>query len=274
MIVKILARHSPSYASLIKYILREGNGEVVRHNLRSDSVPGWTEEYLRNESQRKHERKGQVYVYHDILSLSANEDTNVVTSEVLRGIAQKYIELRGTEGIYLGAVHRRDRDHVHIHFCVSGTAFRTGNAMRLSRLGLQKLKSDLQDYHLRVYPELTHSVCEHGSHKRYYSPQEWYRGEKERRHHMKDALVKTAQACFGNATTQKDFLHLLRDAGLHHYERNGHAEGITTEGGMKFRFSRLGVAFDALRNDDKEEQRVLRHLRALREERDMDISRE
>src|ERR1043166_3434687 len=132
MIVKILSRHSPSYRNLIDYILQNGKvGQVITHNLRSDEPEGWTNEFLENESYRKHLRKGQVYLYHEILSFSNEEESEDITPEMLDDIARKYIELRGTEGVYLASVHT-DKDHRHIHFCTSGVKLRPAQAMRMS----------------------------------------------------------------------------------------------------------------------------------------------
>lgn len=276
MIVKILSRHTPSYSSLIKYILREDKGEKLQfftHNLRSNSIQGWTQEYLVNESFRKSNRSDQVYLYHDILSFSANEDSAMITPELLASIAQKYIELRGFEGMYIGAVHR-DKTHVHVHFCTSGVAFRTGKAMRLSRSKLHTLKMDLQNYHTHKYAELNQSICDHGSGKAYLTDREWQTKHNGRRNLVKADIFNVVTSCFSKATSQKEFLSLLRDSGLHHYERNGKAQGITSDTGMKFRFSRLGIDLGALRKDNREEQNMLRALFALRKERDTDISRE
>jgi hypothetical protein len=40
--------------------------------------------------------------------------------EILTDIMEKYVSLRGSNGIYLGAIHQ-DKEHVHLHVAVSGT---------------------------------------------------------------------------------------------------------------------------------------------------------
>lgn len=283
MIFKTLPRHSPTYASLISYILKEGKGmddkpEVITHNLRSTTVPGWTKEFALNETFRKQSRSDQVHMYHDILSFSSNEDTTKITKEMLHDIATRYIQLRGYDGMYLGAVHR-EKGHIHIHFCTSGVKFRTGQAFRLSHEQMRTLKTELQQYHQRKYPELTESICRHGAGNRYVSNQKWHTVEKKERQEVKDILTARVQECFNKATSQKEFMSQLNDMGISMYERNGKPTGITYRE-TKFRFSRLGIDITALsqqlekennknmeRKNNKTEQQQLKELQSLREDK-------
>ena len=267
MIVKILTRHSPSYASLIKYILKEGKGsEVITHNLRSDNQEGYVKEFLENEALRKHQRTGSVYMYHEIISLSAKEDNTKITDSMLKNLAQKYISLRGKNGIYVGAVHR-DEDHIHIHFCSGGTEFRTGKAFRLSKQKLQNLKIKFQEYHQKKFPELTKSTANHGAGKEYVKNKEWQLQHRDERKSVKEQICQTVTDCFAKAKSQKEFLESLRGNGLHYYERNGIPTGI--ESGIKIRFSRLGITkeqFNGLPIDRTEEDKALQVIAKLREQ--------
>lgn len=272
MIVKILSRHSPTYASLINYILKEsknmGEGpQIFTHNIRSKNVLEWEKEFVENESFRLHERANSIYAYHEIISFSSNENKAEISREMIEDISRKYIALRGNDGLIIGAVHR-DTDAVHIHFMSSGLAFRTGKAFRLSRSKMLTLKSDLQKYHIQKYPSLTHSICEHGTNKPYYLQHEWQAQQRGQRNTVKPDISQTVQSCFNRASTQENFLHLLRDTGLHHYERKGKAQGIISSDGMKFRFTRLGLDIEklkALPKDMTEEQKALNEIQALRQ---------
>ena len=272
MIVKILARHSPSYASLIDYILNENksNGhesQIFTHNIRSEWQSDWVDEFKENEAFRLHPRANNVYAYHEIISFSSKESSENISKEVLSDIANKYIELRGNEGIYIGNVHF-DKNHVHIHFISSGLAFRSGKAFRLSHSKLQSLKVDLQQYHLHKFPSLVHSICEHGNNKTKYSQREWQAKQREQRNLSKTDISQKVQSCFAKATSLREFLHLLRDAGLHHYERRGKVQGIISPDGIKFRFTKLGIdtmKLNSLTLDTKEEMKVLKEIDNLRQ---------
>ena len=260
-IVKILARHSPSYAPLIKYILSEtksNRAHIYTQNLRSADVDGFVNEFITNEAFRKQSRSDQVYFYHELFSLHRDEQTNAITKPIIDDLVQKYMELRGETGVILAAVHF-DKKHVHCHFMVSALHYRTGKSFGLNKAQLLELKTSFQKYHQLHYPELTKSAPDHGRGGRYV-------GEKEWRAKQRELIIERVQECFRKARSQSDFLELLREADLHHYERNGKPTGIEHEG-TKFRFTRLlpEGQFEALAIDSAAEDRVLEEIRAVRE---------
>lgn len=268
-VVKILSRHSPSYASLINYILQEGKNErpeVISHNLRANTPEGYAKEFIANESFRQHFRSDQVYLFHEIISFNGKEDD--ISSEAIRDIAQEYVRLRGHEGVILGAVHR-DKDHVHMHMCVSALKFRTGTSFRLSKNELRELKVSFQEYHKEKYPQISKSFPEHGKGKAYLKDAKWYALHKEQRNLLKMQINDKVRSCFEKATSQTHFLELLREGDLHHYERNGVAKGIEFED-SKFRFSGLlePEQFESLPVDLTEEEKALDDIRSIREERE------
>jgi len=270
-VIKILSRHNPSYASLINYILQEGKNEkpeIISHNLRSDTIPGYTKEFIENESFRQHTRSDQVYLFHEIISFNASEDNNQIGPEVIRDIANEYFRLRGHEGVMLGAVHR-DKEHVHLHVCVSALQFRTGTSFRLSKGELRELKVSLQDYHKQKYPGISKSFPEHGKGKAYLKDFKWHALQREQRNLLKEQINDKVRSCFEKSASQKEFLELLREENLYHYERGGKPYGIEYED-TKFRFSGLlePEQFESLSIDLKEEEKTLDEIRSIREERD------
>lgn len=269
-IVKILARHSPSYNSLIRYILNEGKTDpldAITHNIRSDDIPGYTREFIENESFRKQSRSDQVYLFHEIISFNANEDTAALTPEVVSDIAREYIRLRGIEGVMLGAVHR-DKEHVHVHFCVSALKFRTGTSFGLSKATLRQLKIQIQDFHKQKYPEISQSFPQHGIGRPYLKDRAWQTAHRAERSVLKEKITGTVRSCFAKASSQKEFLELLRGENFHYYERNGVPTGIEHDG-TKFLFSRLLEAgqFETLPLDLTEEEKALAEIRSIREQR-------
>lgn len=267
-VIKILARHNPSYESLINYILRESKNDtpqVFTHNLRSTTPEGWTQEFLGNESNRKYPRKDQVFLYHEIISFS-NLDTEKISPEILNDIAQKYMQLRGEMGLFLGAVHN-DMEHTHIHFCTSGTKLYTGRAMRLSRNELKELKVSFQDHHLEKFPQIEKSTCEHGSNKPRKKNSKY---QKQKRETLKLEVAEKVSLCLEKARTQQEFMMLLQQYNIPHYERTkGQLTGV--EAGTKFRFTKLGIDIEKLKAlpiDMTEEQKALKEIQALRQLRD------
>jgi len=273
MIYKVLTRSSPSFLSLLRYIKSESKGleinVLITHNVRANTNEGIVSEFIENESFRKSTRSNRTYVYHEILSMSANEDNTKITDEILKNIALKYISLRGKNGIYVGAIHR-DKEHIHIHFMVGGTEFKTGKAFRLSKLDLRNLKINLQEYHKQKFPQITQSFPEHGSgRKDYVSDKQWQLEHRDERKSFKATVQKSVNECFAQAKTQKEFLDLLRDTyNLHFYERAGIATGLVLDSGMKIRFSRLGISREQFLTkppDRAEELETLSRIRQLRD---------
>ncbi len=264
-IVKILSRHSPSYASLVKYVLRyvanedKSHGwQVYTQNLRSGTITGYVKEFVENEAFRRQSRTDQIHLFHEIVSFGAMENREAITPAMIDDLAQQYMRLRGNAGVMVGAVHR-DKDHVHMHFCVSALHYRTGKSFGLGKAQLHELKTSFQKYHELHYPELTKSVPFHGRGGRYMSDRAW-------RVQQRQQIVERVRQCFAQAKSQTDFLSQLRAADLHHYERNGVPTGITYEG-VKFRFSRLleERQLSNLPIDRSEEEQVLAEISAIRE---------
>ena len=274
MIVKILSRNNPSYSSLIDYILKGSKAkdhepQIFTHNLRSETKQGWVKEYIDNEALRQNHRSNQIYLYHEILSFSNKEDEGAISKEVLDDIGKQYIALRGHDGLFVGAVHH-DKEHTHIHFCTSGVKFRTGKAFRLSKYDLQGVKIRLQEYHKEKYPEIKQSFPEHSNGREYVTNREWQARYKDERAIAKVKIQQEVQECFTKAKTQKEFLELLRDKNLPHYERNGMATGIV-HGEMKIRFSRLDISkeqFLSKPQDRTEDAKALSAIRRIRESKE------
>lgn len=275
MLIKILSRHQPSYSSLMKYILNEGKSknkeqQIFTHNLRSDSIEGYTKEYIYNEALRNNLRKDNVFLYHEIISVSSS-DKQAVTMEMLSDLARQYISFRGDKGIYIGSVHH-DKEHIHIHFCTSGVEYRTGKAFRLSKENLHELKTKFQEYHREKYPELEKSFCEHGKGREYATEREWQAQNRNKRALLKDELYGKVHSIYENATSEKDFLNKLRTEGIHYYERSNKATGIEYED-MKFRFKRLDIDIKELNQrevievdkEKSEEDKAMDEIRSIRE---------
>lgn len=264
-IVKILSRHSPSYALLIRYVLRYVANErksndnlIYTQNLRSDSVDGYVKEFIENEGFRRNVRTDQIHLFHEIVSFGAEENREAITPEVVDDLARQYMLLRGETGVMLGYPHW-DKNHVHLHFCVSALQYRKGKSFGLNKAQLRELKLSFQEYHRQRYPELTRSFPSHGKGERYLHPSQWHKLKREE-------IVTEVRQCYALAASQQDFLARLRDADLHHYERDGRATGIEY-GGQKFRFSRLleSRQFGDLPLDRSEEKRALAEIRSVRE---------
>ncbi len=273
MIVKFISRHSPSYANLIDYMLKEGKGEEGKspepylHNLRGTSKKEWVKEFCKNEAFRKNPgRKNQTYFYHAMLSFS-NLDTEKITPDILSDITKKFIELRGSTGIYLSSEHM-DRSHFHIHCLISALEFKTGKAFRMSKNQLQDLKIELQNYQQLKYPELENSLPNHGAGKEYITSKEHNAKIRNPKSYKKDELSNKINEILNISTSRQEFFEKLQNEGLFHYERGGKTYGISLDD-KNYRFSTLGIDLDkihSLPEDLTQEQLALKEINQLRQQ--------
>ncbi|MDZ4667534.1 MAG: relaxase/mobilization nuclease domain-containing protein, partial [bacterium] len=243
MFVKILSRKNPSFKQLAEYIIKDkvpGNKakDIIKHNIKGNTIDAIVKEFERNESFRKIHRSDSIKIFHEILSLSSNEE-GYISDEVIVDLTKKYIELRGFKNVYLGAVHR-DQSHVHSHLMVSALEYFTGKSVHITKSQLQDIKLELQKYHTLTYPELTESICNHGLGKSWVTDRKYYEKNKHERARTKDSVQEKVKELFNQSKTFEDFLSSLRENGLHHYERGGNPTGIMVDE-TKIRFTRLGI---------------------------------
>ncbi len=248
---------------------------VVRHNIRSRSIPGYIKEFERNESLRIHKRKDNVQVYHTILSFS-NKDKEEVNEDILRDMSKKYIELRGKDNLYVITAHH-DKDHIHLHCAMSGTKL-NGLSSRVSRSEFASIKVALDLYQKEKYPQLVHSLPRHGKAKQIESRKE-YQNLKRFERTNKDTLLKLLDETYIKATSQEHFLSQLKALGHDPYYRAGKLTGIKYNGERKFRLNRLGFdekkLFELNITKSKEETALkeIEELRNGRNSRNKDIIR-
>jgi len=232
--------------------------QFYTNNVRSNNIDGFVQEFIENEAFRRQQRSDQIHLFHEIISFHADENKAVITDAMIEYLAHTYMRLRGDTGVMVGGVHK-DKNHIHLHFCVSALQYRTGKSFGLNKTQLRELKQSFQEYHKQHYPELTKSFPEHGKGNRYISHRAWHNKQREQ-------IIGLVQQCFAQATSQSDFLELLRGKELYYYERNGKPTGIEYNG-LNFRFSRLlpDKQFEQLPIERSEEDRALAKIQAVRE---------
>ena len=166
MIVKSLSRKSGTNQLLryiFRYIFNESalgiNATILKHNIRSKDITGFIKEFKANAAMRAHTRSNQVAVYHSILSWS-NIDSHLITDEMVKAMVKQFIKLRGANNLYVGAIHK-DKSHVHVHLAVSATQL-NGKSSRISQKEFANIKLALDAYQRQQYPQLIHSLQDHG----------------------------------------------------------------------------------------------------------------
>jgi len=291
VILKSLSRKTNSGSQLVKYVFRyilnpekhidtiapqilhdSHSPLIIRHNIRSrTSIKGFIQEFEENESYRLVKRKDSVRLFHHIIGFS-NLDRENVTDKVLKDIAKQFIKLRGNN-LYLGTAHY-NTDSIHLHLICSGTQL-NGRSSRMSKQQMHHLKLSLDAYQKEKYPELIHSLPEHGK-KRRLAKEALITAIKHERSTNKLSLSTVLEQAYEQATSKKHFLSQIKALGHEPYVRNGKLQGVLYEG-KKYRFSRLGFdenRFEQLEQAKAPVDRELVQLQELRKGRLRELQKE
>lgn len=249
-----------------KILNREGDGFLITHNLRGDEIEGWVNQFKRNETFRQHKHKHKNYLTHEILSWH-KDDVKNITLDKMEDMARQYIQLRNPNGMYVAIPHF-DKEHWHIHFCISALEYKTGKAMRMSKKEYQELKKNIQQYQIEKFPELSNSIVNHGRRtgkSKNISDKEYQLKLRTGRETLKEELAGKINQCLAKANSMNSFLQILKENNLIPYQRGGRFSGVVFQG-RKFRFNRLQINITKIQELNKTVERE-RQIQITRWER-------
>ena len=201
-----------------------------------------------NEECRQHKRVNSVLLTHEIISFHKDDAKNI-SLDKLENIARQYVKERNINGMFVAVPHF-DKEHYHIHLCVSGIEYKTGKSMRLAKVDLQKLKKNIQQYQIDKYPELSNSLVDHEKKGYALSDKEHKFKERTGRATDKEQLLGMLKTCYKKANSRNDFFENLKECGLKAYIRGGRISGVVFCN-KKFRLKTLGFTEERLQELDK-----------------------
>ncbi len=167
MILKFKHRKTSSFRQLLNYMMsdKERASEqmpfITTQHVRGDDVNEWAKSFEENERLHGPVRKKGKKLLHEILSFHV-KDKHWIDNQTLEDITREYLRLRSPRGLFVAVPHIDD-DHQHVHVCGSPWEFGGQKSLRLSHKELVALKKQIQAYQQEKYPELVHSVVEHGT---------------------------------------------------------------------------------------------------------------
>ncbi len=228
----------------------KGYSFVVSHNLKGNDINEWVRQYEENEKYRKLKRINSVLATHEIISFHKDDAKNI-TLDKLEDIARQYVRERNEKGMFVAVPHF-DKEHYHIHICASGIEYKTGKAMRLSKMDLVKVKKQLQEYQIEKYPELRNSLVNHSKEKKVQalSDKEYQYKLRTGRATDKEQLLGMLKTCYKKADSRDDFYENIHECGLTTYIRGGKISGIIFNN-KKFRINRLEFTEERLEELNK-----------------------
>jgi hypothetical protein len=263
MILKSLSRSRADYRNLLQYIFRESdskgkNAFILQKNISGKSLDEWVQCFHQNEKTRLHHRNNNNKIFHEIISF-ARSDSPHITATTMKAIGKKYLQLRGDNIMAIGAMHQ-NKHHVHLHLCISPVELYTGRSLRISKDKFREIKNELQNYHLREFPEIQFSTVKHGHQRTKNTSEQEYQLKKRTGQSERVDTARLLEEIYNKASSREDFYRRISQNGLKLYQRNGQPYGI--QGKRKMRFTTLDFGndrmelldefseFDRLRNAD------------------------
>lgn len=239
MIIKSMSRKKPNFHNLIAYMEKGGNPLVIGQNLRTTNLnkaQSIRHEFIKNHKFCPH-RKNGVALYHDIMSFSG-KDTAHLTPQILEDLGTRYLAKRAQNALGYARVHQ-DKDHVHIHFMISGNLIESPQKLRLSKADFKTVKQELEAYQKGKYPFLKHSLCQEHKPERSISGKE---GEILRKGKVsqKERVIHIFKKAL-EGTSEADFLQELKNYNLEIYKRGKNYGVLDTATQRKHRLKKLGL---------------------------------
>jgi hypothetical protein len=174
--------------------------------------------------------------------------------EKMKDMAHQYIKIRNENASYIGVPHR-DKNHFHVHLCISAVEAKTGKAVRISRTEFKEVKEKIQQFQISKYPELSNSIVNHSQKaKQPIQESEYQQKKRGGMQSEKEKVKQQLENIFKAATSKTDFYSKVQGEGLAIYERGGKFYGI--EGDRNMRFSTLGFADTRLQELDSYQDRM------------------
>ena len=220
---------------------------VIAHNLPCFDVDGMMDAFLTNDTYRKSPAK--VRWYHEMLSFSPLDKKHIDNTK-LETIAREYIKRRNPNALCFVVSHT-DTDHQHLHFCFSGTEYRSRKTLRMDDTVFANLRTGMEQYQLKHFPELKNSIVYLGKEQakeRAVTRDKNARGEREyqakrrlgKQQMEKERLQTLVKQAYNESQSVDEFCKTIGQSGVTIYKRSGRVEGIIS--GRKYRFATLGIS--------------------------------
>ena len=261
MIIKSLRINQGSkyrIKQLVSYILQDGNVYqnpfetfIILNNIHTADISKIHKEFLANDKYRKQRKRGVCY-YHDIISASP-KDTAKITLPMLEDLAKKHIEIRGAkEALVLVKCHF-EKDHLHIHFLISGTKYKSSESLRLDNKAFAKVRTDFEKYQQARYPELESIAYLNKERLRFNKEQSDKRTRRQNEYQMKarlkgkvptkkEILKERINAILETSKSSRKFLSRIKnEPDFELYEYRNKITGLVFQG-VKYRFTTIGIS--------------------------------
>ena len=282
MLIKTLRHRYNSIGNLLYYMVNGMEDKekdlMIAHNLPSFDVETMKHEFLKNDLYRQQTR-AEVRWYHEFLSFSPLDSIHLNT-EKLEKIARQYIAMRNPRAMCYVVSHTSEA-HTHLHFCFSGSEYRSRNILRMDDKTFKNLREGMERWQIEQFPELENSIVyidreqvleRAKSRDKNSRKQKEYLTKKRlnKRPTEKELLSKTLRDLYNKSETLEQFYRLIKAENLSLSERNGKINGVVNK--RKYRFKTLGITNEMLVSLDRysARQRTIQRLTNMYNDMELD----
>jgi hypothetical protein len=244
MIIKSMTRKQATFSQLVDYFDEEkkhDNSFNIYHNLYANNSENVKEEFSKNAEFLK-ERKNGVFMYHEILSVTKSSKISLEKQkEILMELAQKYLQERAKNNLAYGVLHDDKSDNLHYHFMISSNEASKKIKHRLTKNEFDKIKKDLENYVLNMYPEMEQKTIINKTKDEKTSTKEYELKKRTGKLSDRDQVKSKLKEVFEKSKTKQEFFNNLADSGFELYI-HGNTIGVkTNETGLNYRLKTLGL---------------------------------
>jgi len=216
-----------------------------------------------------------VVLYHEIVSFHPDDKTEL-NLEILENIARKFIELRGKHALCVAKPHM-ENENIHIHFCFSGTEYKSSKTLRLDNHDFKKIRMNIERYQQK-FPGISSSfvylnrwqkdrLLEKEGIKN--NENEFQFKKRTGKPSKKDVVRELVRSCYLQSGDKEDFFQRLVNQGLELYKYRDKINGLKDVDGRKFRFSTLSLSEKELALLEKNSDRMM-ELQRLQKHKEKD----
>lgn len=258
MIIKSMARKTPSFGQLVQYFHKDQyhrKAPTFSHNMwETDNTDNIAAEFEENATFLPKRANGN-YLYHECIVLGHHPEVSTAKQmRILLDLVRQYVSLRAPDQMVYGRMHL-DTNYYHFHLCISANTVRGKQRRWLSKSAFDNIQRQMEKYKLEKYPELgSEKYYDHDARR-----EKWAKAKAEREdkaklsrqeYELKKRTGKPSQKeqdriaildVFETALSELELTHRLAQLGFETYTR-GKAEGVMrTDTGRKYRLKTLGL---------------------------------
>lgn len=272
MIIKSMARKSPSFRQLAKYMDKGKKNhksfEVFYNNLYSRENEGISEEFKNNADNLKYRKNGN-YLYHEVISITRSPEMDFEKQkEILYSLVNDYVSLRAKRNLVYGIMHTDKKNDLHYHLMISSNELGSEKRHRLNKSTFANIQKSIEKNVLNNFPELGQKIIYNQNKAEKTKKGEYELKKRTGKESQRDIVKRELTEIFKTSKGKADFFNKLSASGYEVYIK-GNTIGVKWEKtGRNYRLKTLGLLdkFNSISGKIEEVEHRKEEIKESREE--------